>query len=158
MVPITHKLVRVTSPAAIVDNASLSCLALDTKGFKYVRYVIYLGATDIALTVCKLQEADATDDSTTLTSGADITGAVYGTSTDTGGSTSVLPTATDDNEFHTIEVDLRGRKRYLNPVITVGDGAAGGYVAVFAELYRGENTPTTKAQKGLGGELRVPSL
>lgn len=158
MMPVTHKLVRVTSPAAIVDNASLTCQVVDTQGFRFARYVFWLGATDIALTACKVQESDATSSATALDTGADITGAVFGTSTDTGGSTSVLPTATDDNEFHAVEIDLRGRKRYLNPVVTVGDGAAGGFVAVWCELYRGEITPTTLAQKGLGGELRVPSL
>lgn len=158
MAPITHKLVRVTSPAAIVDNASLSCLVVDTLGFRFARYVVWLGATDIALTACKIQEADATTDTTTLTSGVDITGAIYGTSVNDAGSTSSLPSATDDNKFFTFEIDLRGRKRYLNPVITVGDGTAGAFAAVWCELHRGENTPTTAAQKGVAQNLRVPAL
>lgn len=158
MVPITHKLVRVTSPAAIVDNASLTCQVVDTQGFRFARYVFYIGATDIAFDALKLQEADAKTDATTLTSGADITGAVYGTSTNTAGSTSSLPSDTADNTFVTIEVDLRGRKRYLNPVVTCGNGTAGTYVAAWCELYRGETTPTTAAQKGCGQELRVPSI
>lgn len=158
MNPVQNKLVSVTPPAAIVDNASLTCNVVDTQGFKFARYVVYFGAMDIAVTALKVQESDATSSGTALSSGADVTGAVYGTSTNTAGSASTLPSATDDNKFFTIEVDLRGRKRYLNPVITCGDGAAGTYVAVWCELYRGENVPTTAAQKGASQELRVPSL
>ena len=158
MIPIDHKLVRVTSPAAIVDNASLTCQVVDTQGFRYARYVFYFGAMDIAASALKVQEADAKSSATALTSGADITGAVYGTSTNDAGSTSTLPSATDDDKFFTIEIDLRGRKRYLNPVVTLGDGVAGTYVCAWCELYRGEITPTTAAQKGASQNLRVPAL
>jgi hypothetical protein len=43
-------------------------------------------------------------------------------------------------------------------VLTLGDGAAGTFVAVHCELYRGEITPTTAAQKGCQQNLRVPAL
>jgi hypothetical protein len=158
MIPIEHKLVRVTSPAAIVDNASLTCQAVDRKGFSFARYVFYFGAMDIAATALKVQESDTLTDATTLASAADITGAIFGTSANDAGSTSTLPSATSDNGFFTVEIDLRGRKRYLNPVVTLGDGAAGTFVAAWCELYRGENTPTTAAQKGVSQNLRVPVL
>lgn len=158
MVPVQHKLVRVTSPAAIVDNASLACIAVDTRGFKFARYVVYYGGSDIAVAALKVQESDTLTDSTTLESAADITGAIFGTSANDAGSTSTLPSATDDNKFFTVEIDLRGRKRYLNPVVTGGDGSAGAYFAVWCELYRGEITPTTAAQKGVSQNLRVPAL
>lgn len=158
MNPVQHKIVRVTSPAAIVDNASLSCLAVDRKGFDFARFVFYIGAIDIALTALKIQESDTLTDSTTLANAADVTGAIFGTSTADTGSASTLPSATADNTFVTVEIDLRGRKRYLNPVVTVGDGTAGGFVAVWCELYRGEQVPTTAAQKGVGQNLRVPVI
>ena len=158
MIPVIDKLVAVTPPAAIVDNASLTCNVVDTLGFRFARYVFYFGAMDIAVATLKIQEADAKSSGTALTSGADITGAVFGTSTNDTGSTSTLPSATDDNKFFTVEIDLRGRKRYLNPVATMGDGAAGTFVAVHCELYRGENVPTTAAQKGVAQNLRVPVL
>jgi hypothetical protein len=44
------------------------------------------------------------------------------------------------------------------PVVTIGDGAAGTFAAVVGELYRGENTPTTAAQKGVAQNLKVPAL
>lgn len=158
MNPVKHKLVRVTSPAAIVDNASLACQVVDRQGFDFARYVFYFGAMDIAAGALKIQEADAKTNATTLTSGADITGAVFGTSTNDAGSTSTLPSATDDDKFFTVEIDLRGRKRYLNPVVTLGDGAAGTFVCAWCELYRGENEPTTAAQKGVSQNLRVPVI
>lgn len=158
MMPVQHEIRRVTSPAAIVDNASLTCQVVDTLGYRFARYVFYFGAMDIAATALKIQEADAKSSATALTSGADITGAVYGTSTNDAGSTSALPTATDDDKFFTVEIDLRGRKRYLNPVATMGDGAAGTFVCAWCELYRGEQVPTTAAQKGVSQNLRVPVL
>ncbi len=55
----------------------------------------------------------------------DVTGLVYGTSAGIAGTTSALPTATDDNKCFKFEIDLRGRKRYLDLVATCGDGATG---------------------------------
>lgn len=158
MIPIQHKIQRVVSPAAIVDNASLTCQVVDTLGFRYARYVFYFGAMDIAATALKIQEADAVSSATALTSGADVTGAVFGTSNNDTGVASTLPSATADDTFFTMEIDLRGRKRYLNPVATMGDGAAGTFVAAWCELYRGEITPTTAAQKGVNQNLRAPVL
>jgi hypothetical protein len=158
MNPIKHKLVRVTSPAAIVDNASLTCQVTDTKGYAFARYVFYFGAMDIAATALKIQESDATSSATALSSGADVTGAIYGTSTNDAGSASTLPSATDDNGFYTVEIDLKGRKRYLNPVVTLGDGAAGTYIAVWCELHKGDNVPTSATQKGATQNLRVPVI
>lgn len=158
MIPVQSKLVRVTSPAAIVDNASLTCQVVDTQGFRYARYVFFFGAMDIAVAALKIQESDATSSATALSSGADITGAVFGTSNNDTGSASTLPSATADDTFFTVEIDLRGRKRYLNPVATMGDGAAGTFVCCWCELYRGEIVPTTAAQKGVNQNLRVPAL
>lgn len=158
MIPVTRKLFGVTNPAAIIDNASLTTNVIDTKGFNFCRVVVWLGATDIALTALKLQEADAASDATTLTSGADVTGTVFGTAANDTGSTSTLPTATDDGKFYTFEVALQGRKRYLKPIVTVGDGAAGAFVVCWAELDRGEQVPTTATQKGVAQNVRMPAL
>lgn len=158
MIPITNKLVSVTPPAAIIDNASAVCNAVDSLGFRYARYVFHFGAMDIAVSALKIQESDTLTNATTLASAADITGAIFGTSNNDTGSASTLPSATADNLFFTVEIDLRGRKRYLNPVLTLGDGAAGTYVAAWCELSRGETVPTTAAQKGVSQNLRVPVL
>lgn len=154
MIPICHRLVSVTPPAAIVDNAAFTTATVDTLGFRYARFVVYLGALDIAVAALKVQESDDSG----MSGAADITGAVFGTSANDTGSTSTLPSATADNGFFTVEIDLRGRKRYLDLNLTGGDGAAGSFAAAWCELYRGEITPTTAAQKGVAQNLRVPAL
>lgn len=150
------KFFLVTPPAAIVDNASLTCNVIDTKGYGEVLVAVILGATDIALTALKLQEANAKSSATALTSGADVTGAIYGTSTDADGNTVALPTATDDNKVFTFVVKCGGsRKRYLLPVVTVGDGTAGGFVTVVAVLSKAGILPNSNTEKGIGGTLEV---
>lgn len=143
------KLVIVTSPQAIINNASATTASVDTLGFDYVKFTLILGATDIALTALKVQEADADSGY------ADVTGLVYGTSTNTAGTTSTLPSATDDNKGFSFLVDMRGRKRWLDLVLTVGSGSTGAYVTVIAELYRGESIPSTAALRGMAQELLV---
>lgn len=146
------KLVSITPPAAIVDNASYTTAAIDTFGFNKLRVTVYLGATDIAMTALKLQESDDSG----MASAADITGAVYGTSAnpDTG-TTSALPSATDDNKFFVFYVDLAGRKRYIDLVATAGNGSEGTFLAAFADLYNANDTPTTAAERGAAANLIV---
>jgi len=144
------KLFSVTPPAAIIDNASATTAEIDTKGYRHLRVVAYLGATDIAMTALKLTESD-----TSGSGHADITGAVYGTSTDIAGNTSALPTADDDDKFFVFDVDLRGRKRFIDVTATCGNGSNGTYLAIFAELYRGEASPSSIAEMGAGGALSV---
>jgi hypothetical protein len=134
------KIVSITPPAAIIDNASATTASVDCKGWDYAVITVYLGAMDIAVSAMKLQEAD--DDSTY----ADITGATFA---------AALPQATDDNKFYRFFVDLKGRKRYLDLVLTLGDGAAGTYCTAWAELSRGENAPYDATTRGLGGQVIV---
>ena len=68
-------------------------------------------------------------------------------------SPATLPTATDDNHVFSFDVDLRGRKRYLKPIVTVGNGSTGAYVAVLADLFQAEQTPHDAASRGLAGAL-----
>jgi len=145
------KLVSITPPAAIVDNASYTTASIDTQGWDYMQVVVYLGATDIAMTALKLQESD-TDGSY-----GDVTGLVFGTSSNIAGSTSTLPSATDDNKFFVFDVDLRGRKRYFDLVATAGDGTAGTFLTAFAILSRGKDQPVTAAERGASQILRVPA-
>lgn len=131
------KFVSITPPAAIVDNASLTTAAIDTLGHDYLTVTLYLGALDIAVTAFKLQEADADSGY------ADITGFTFA---------SALPAATDDNKAYTFFVDLRGRKRWIDVVATMGDGVAGTYAAVFGYLSNSEVAPTSASERGLGGQ------
>jgi hypothetical protein len=133
-----------------VDNASLTTASIDTAGYEYLEVFVYLGATDIAMTALKLQESD-TDGSY-----GDVTGLVYGTSAGISGTTSTLPSATDDNKCFKFEVDLRGRKRYFDLVATCGDGTAGTFVTAFALLSRGSDHPVSASERNFGNILRLP--
>lgn len=158
MLPFVDKKFVVKSPGALVNNGSLTCNVIDTQGFRLCRIVLHLGATDIALTALKIQESDVKASATALTGGADITGTVFGTDKNDAGTTSVLPSATDDDKYFTFEIDLRGRKRYLLPVVTIGNGSVGAYTAITAELWRAENTPVKAADKGVSQNMRLPVL
>lgn len=151
MVPAqTVKYVSMTPPAAIVDDASYTTAEVDTAGFDYAKVVVYLGATDIAMTALAVTESDVT-----ASGHANVTGLIWGTSTDIDGVTSVLPSATDDNKFFVFEIDLRGRKRFLDLTATAGDGSAGTFLTAFCELSRADETPVTGADAGAAAILRV---
>lgn len=143
------KFFSVTPPAAKVDNGSFTTAEIDTLGYDYLTIVCYLGDTDIAMTALKVGEGDTSGSHT------DVTGLVFGTSTDIDGNTSALPSATDDNEFFVFEIDLRGRKRYIDVTATAGDGSTGTFMAVLAILSRGDEAPISVAERGCGGLLRV---
>ena len=140
------KVVNVTPPAAIVDNASFSTTTIDTFGFNKLAVYFSLGATDIAMTALKLQESDDSG----MASAADITGAVYGAS-----GYAALPTATDDNKIFGFFIDLKGRKRYIDVVATAGDGSTGTYGACTAHLYNGLVTTDDATERGLAANLIV---
>lgn len=144
------KLFAVTPPAAIVDNAGLTTAEIDTKGFEYVRVIVALGALDIAMTALKIQESD-----TSGSGFADVPGLTYGTSIDIDGSTSALPTASNDNGFFVFDLDLRGRKRYLDVVATCGDGSTGTYITILAMLMLGDALPHGVAGHGAAGMLKL---
>lgn len=144
------KLVSMTPPAAIVDNTSYTTAEIDTKGWDYAQIICYLGATDIAMAALKVTESD-----TSGSGHADVAGLVVGTSVDIDGTTSALPASTDDNKFVVFDIDLRGRKRYLDVTATAGDGSAGTYLTAIALLSRGKESPQTVAERGCDTVLRV---
>lgn len=146
---LTTKKVAVIQPAAIVDDAAWTCVAVDTKGWDYCVIDCILGATDIAMALLKLTESD--DDS----SYSDVPGTTYGTSVNDTGSASTLPSSTDDNKLFGFAVDCRARKRYLKLAATGGDGAAGAYLAAIATLSRGEQGSLTAAQAGYSQRMIV---
>lgn len=151
MLPLQSSKVLNTCPSvAIKDNASWTTVEIDTLGFDYATVFWALGATDIAMAALKMQESDTAGSGQT-----DITGLVWGTSTNIAGSTSTLPSSTNDNGVFRFDIDLRGRKRYLTLVATAGDGAAGTYGSALTLLHRAEDGPTTAAQCGCVEILRV---
>lgn len=139
----------VFSPRAVVNNASYTCNIIDTFGFDYAQFVFQLGATDIALTAFKLQESDDSG----MSGAADVAGTIFGTDKNDTGNTSTLPSATDDDKVFEMAVNLRPRKRYLRPVVTVGSGSTGAYMNGLVILSRGFEGPRTAAQSGLSQRM-----
>jgi hypothetical protein len=140
-----NKLVAVTSPAAIVDNAAFTTNIIDTKGFAFITIVVLLGALDIALAAFKLRESNADD----MTGAADVTGADFSVAPAT------LPAATDDNKLYAIHVNLKGRKRYLDLTLTGGDGTAGAFASAIAILSDASEVPSSVEARGYAQELIV---
>ncbi|HUT92648.1 MAG TPA: hypothetical protein VMY37_24360 [Thermoguttaceae bacterium] len=145
-----RKYLNLTPPAAIIDDASAAVTEIDTLGFDYCEILVILGATDIAMTALAVTESD-----TTGSSHANVTGLIYGTSTNIAGTTSALPSDTDDNGIFKFEIDLRGRKRFLDLTATIGDGSAGTYIAIIAILSRAKESPNSATKAGCSDILRV---
>lgn len=145
------KVVQAIAPGVIKDNGDFTATEIDTLGFDYCTIIVQLGATDIAMAALKVQE----DDATGMSSAADVTGLIVGTSKNDAGNTSALPSATDDNKFMAFDIDLRYRKRFLKVSAKAGNGTSGTYLSALALLSRADTTPTTAAQRGFDEVLRV---
>ena len=158
MLPVDEKLNILIAPGAKVNNASFTSNVLDTQGFKYARIYFLIGAIDATMATLKIQESDGKSSATALDSNAvDVVGTRVGTdNTDAyPAATSTLPGSSNTNIIIGFEIDVRSRKRYLQLVATSGSGAAGVYGVAWAELERGEQTPTTAADKNLFEVMRV---
>jgi len=144
------KLVSITPPGAIVDNAAFTTNVVDLAGWQHFDIVVYLGATDIAMATLKVQESDDSG----MAGATDITGLVCGTSLiPESGATSALPSATDDNKFFVFSGMTWGRKRYIDVSATAGDGAAGTYAVIFVILHCGDTTTNLAADRGIAQHL-----
>ena len=142
---LNQKIVAITPPGAIVDNAGFTTAAIDTKGWAHLTVVVLFGAMDIAMAALKLQESEASD----MTGAADISGTV-------GGTDFTIPSSTSDNTMFAFHVDIKGsRSRYIDLVATGGDGAAGTYMTAFAILSRGQEYPNSAAERGFATEVFV---
>jgi hypothetical protein len=144
------KFAQVIAPVAIVDDASWTTAAIDTLDYDYCTIVFNLGATDIAMAALKVQESDASGSGY-----ADITGATCDGGTDIDGNTAALPSATDDGNVIVFQIDLRGRKRYLDLVATAGNGSAGTFASAVAILTKAAVAPESVADAGCETLIRV---
>lgn len=144
------KFFQVISPAAIVDNASYTTNEIDTLGYNYATIIVNIGATDIAMAALKVQESDTSGSGFVDISGADCDGG-----TDIDGSTAALPSATDDDSLVVIQINMQGRKRYLDLVATAGDGAAGTYASAVCILSDADVAPESVAGAGAETLIRV---
>jgi hypothetical protein len=135
------KQVVLVEPQARINNAAVTVASVDRSGFDYAVILAYVGANDVGFTTFKLQEAD---DNATWT---DVSGADYSLVATLPGNTA--------NVIYTWEVDLKARKRYLRPAITVGNGTAGMFLTIVATLGRAKLAPATPAAKGYQGVLTL---
>ena len=135
---------------AIVDDASWTTIEIDTLDYDYCTIIFNLGATDIAMAALKVQQSD-----TSGSGFADITGATADGGTDIAGGTAALPSATDDGNVIVFQIDLKGKKRYLDLVATAGNGTTGTYGSAVAILTKGASAPTTVAASGAETIIRV---
>jgi len=144
------KYVSAVAPAAIVDNASVTGIAIDCAGAGYAEIILELGATDIALTALKVQECDTSGGSYT-----DVTGATFDGGKNTDAGTLALPSATDDGQTVVFQIDMLGRKRYLKVVGTFGDGSTGGFLAGTCRLSQLALVPSVDTDIADGGVCRI---
>lgn len=153
MLPTSEKVVQAISPVS-VNGAGFVSNVIDTLGFDHCTFDAAFGAIGAAVAALKVQESDAITNSTTLNGGADVVGLRVGTDTNDDGTASALPVGGDANKTWRFEIDLRGRKRYLQIQCTAGAGAT--LLAALARLRQGENEPTSASQKGVNAVLRAP--
>ena len=135
------KQIVLVEPQARINNSAVTVASVDRSGFDYAVIQAYVGANDIGFTTFKLQEAD---DNATW---SDVPYADYSIA-------AALPGNTPD-VVYAWEVDLKGRKRYLRPDITVGTGTSGLFLTVVATLGRAKQAPATAAAKGYQGVLTL---
>jgi hypothetical protein len=132
--------------AAKVSNGDIATNAthqhsIDTIGFNYASIdvcfepVVAAGTNSAVAVALKLQEGDTT------ASYSDVTGYVGGTSF-----TIPTPSATSDTSVVRFNVDMRGRKRYLNVYAT--PNAASPVVSV-ARLGKPEESPVAASAAGV---------
>jgi hypothetical protein len=126
--------------AKVVDAGSIA-LSVDTKGFNHasidVAYepVLAAGTASAIATVLRLESSD------TNGSFANLSGFVGGTDF-----TIPTPANTSDTVVVRFDVDLKGRKRYLNVASTLT--TSGGCAAV-VRLSKGEAGPVSASDKGV---------
>ena len=149
------KIAEAVAPQAIKDDAAFTATAIDSDGYNHMTIYCHIGATDIAMAALKVTESDSSGSGY-----ADITGTVVGTAANITGSTSALPSATDDNKFMAFDIALNGsRKRYYKVSATAGDGSAGTFMSAFAVLERkdhgGDSAHDSATLRGCDEILRV---
>lgn len=145
------KTVGIIFPQAIKDNTAWvgttasTPVVVDTAGFSRMKIKWMSGATDIAQASLVI----VSDDDSAL--GSATTKYTFG-----GTAQLALPTATDDNKFWEVNIDLtKNTERYWGVTAAAGNGTAGAYGVCWAELYAGDEVPISDTQRGLAGSAYI---
>lgn len=143
------KLVQINSDMT-VDNAAFTTAEIDTKGYGYATIIASFGNVPANVASMTVTEADvsATNHAAFIT---------VGTTAAIDGATSALPTASGgDGDIIVFEIDLAGRKRYLDLTCTAGDGS--GTVTEMSAvciLSQAKIAPSTESGRGADQIIRV---
>jgi hypothetical protein len=160
---------------------------IDTQGYDYAEFVASIGtassmfstASSTGLSPLALWESDATSSATALSSGLQVPGAAFGVSATVAAPTSLYPenqtfpastvpsTSNDANSLWIINVDLKGRKRYLQLKAGVSTSTSTSLVIAMdalVRLSRADVPPHLPSQMvagstncALGQALQVPA-
>ena len=143
------KIVGVILPStAPVDAGAFTTVEVDRLGYDYAQFYIYLGGTDIAVTVLNVGHGDTVAGAST---GAIIANTNFASTAgilDIEGSTLVLPSSTTSDQIYRIDVNLKAKGRYLDLNMTAGNGTTGTQAVAWCVLSRGAQSPITAAKMG----------
>lgn len=140
------KFISVVAPVA-VDDDTYTATEIDTLGFDYLTVQVMLGSVNATLVACKLQASDTSGSG--FVDVLDVDGG-----TDIDGGTAALP-VDDANGIIVFQVDLRGRPRYYDLVVTSADTVGGTFLSASAILTRAELKPLDIAGTGTSTVLRI---
>jgi hypothetical protein len=135
-----------------VDNTSFTTTEIDTAGYAYLQIVCAFGNVPANMAALAVTESD-----TTGSNHANVTGLIVGTSNTIAGATSSLPAASGgDGGVWIFDIDLRGRKRFIDLTATAGNGSATPTeMCALAILSRAQVSCETATERGAAQILRV---
>lgn len=132
----------VCAPIAVAASAAATTAVIDTQGCDYIIFTAFVGVTDCAASVLRIQEtnnSDGTTSATTLT-GSDLASTL---------------TATDDGKLWRWFVPITGaRKRYLKLGFTQSTGTTGTFSA-WAEKFSLKVSPTSNTERGVAASAFI---
>lgn len=147
------KIVQVTNPSTVSAGAATTA-TIDTNGFDYCSIIFIGGSMTGGYSVFKVQESDDSGMSGAVDISNDngVLGFGETNQLNVDGTASTDPDATDDVTYG-IEIDLRGRKRYLDVSATAGGNCVS---CIFAILSRaGEIDADSLSDRGFTGLIRA---
>ncbi len=127
-------------------NSSVYEMVIDRSGFDYCVFDVFYGTGDTA-TVClqsiSVYESDTVTVASSMTritalSGSQATSTTYGFAIP-------VPTGTADGGIVTLQMDLKGRKKYIGLYILASSSGATAVIGAIGRLSRGEKSPITAA-------------
>ena len=135
-------------PPVVTTAATVIDMSFDRSGFDYCVFDLFAGTQN---TATQMWTSIVVGESETVTSATSMTGiaALSGSATTSTTYNFAIPTldASSIGSVVTLQLDLRGRKKYIGLTATAGAGGAGtAYVGAIARLSRGEESPVSATQ------------